>query len=39
MVLPQRPAGAGELSEAQLAGLVTQESLFGVGLPGSPAGT
>ncbi len=37
MVLPRRPATAGDLSEAQLAGLVTQESLFGVGLPASPA--
>jgi nitrile hydratase len=37
MVLPRRPAQADRLSEAQLAGLVTQESLFGVGLPTSPA--
>lgn len=38
MVLPQRPAGASGLTEAQLALLVTQESLFGVGLPAGPVG-
>ena len=32
LVLPRRPAGTEELSEAELASLVTQESLFGVGL-------
>ena len=36
MVLPLRPAGTDGLSEAQLAGLVTQESLFGVGVPEAP---
>jgi nitrile hydratase subunit alpha len=33
MVLPLRPAGTGHLSEAQLAELVTRDSLIGVGLP------
>ena len=36
MVLPLRPAGTDGLNEAQLAGLVTQESLFGVGVPEAP---
>jgi nitrile hydratase len=38
MVLPKRPAGADGLSEDQLAALVTQESLFGVGQPLGPVG-
>lgn len=38
MVLPLRPAGAEGLSEAQLATLVTQESLFGVGVAKGPVG-
>jgi nitrile hydratase len=33
MVLPLRPAGSDHLSEAQLAELVTRDSLIGVGLP------
>jgi nitrile hydratase len=36
-VLPQRPAGTEELSEEQLAALVTRDSLIGVGLPSAPA--
>lgn len=32
MVLPQRPAGTSGLSEAELASLVTRDSLIGVGL-------
>ena len=38
MVLPKRPAGAGGLTEEQLAALVTQESLFGVGEALGPVG-
>ncbi len=38
MVLPKRPAGADGLSEAQLATLVTQGSLFGVDEPRGPVG-
>jgi len=37
MVLPRRPAGADGLDETQLAALVTQESLFGVDVPKTPA--
>ena len=33
MVLPERPAGAGDLSEDQLAALVTRDSMIGVGIP------
>ena len=33
MVLPERPAGAGGLSEDQLAALVTRDSMIGVGIP------
>jgi nitrile hydratase subunit alpha len=32
MVLPQRPAGSSDMSEAELASLVTRDSLIGVGL-------
>jgi nitrile hydratase subunit alpha len=32
MVLPQRPSGTGEMTEAELAALVTRDSLIGVGL-------
>ena len=32
LVLPQRPAGTGQLSEQELAGLVTRDSMIGVGL-------
>ena len=35
-VLPQRPAGTDELSEEQLAELVTRDSLIGVGQPLHP---
>jgi len=33
MVLPMRPAGTESLDEEELAGLVTRDSLIGVGLP------
>jgi nitrile hydratase len=36
LVLPRRPAGTEGLSEAELASLVTQESLFGVNNPHYP---
>jgi nitrile hydratase len=32
LVLPERPAGTEKLTEAQLAGLVTRDSMIGVGL-------
>jgi nitrile hydratase len=32
MVLPQRPAGTGHLTEQELAALVTRDSMIGVGL-------
>ena len=35
-VLPVRPAGTGSLSEAELAGLVTRDSMIGVGPAASP---
>jgi nitrile hydratase subunit alpha len=35
IVLPQRPDGTDELSEEELAALVTRESMIGTGLPGS----
>ena len=35
-VLPQRPAGTDGMSEEQLAGLVTRESMIGVGRPKQP---
>lgn len=38
LVLPQRPAGSEGMSEEQLAGLVTRDSMIGVGLPRSPGG-
>lgn len=37
LVLPQRPAGSANLSEQQLAGLVTRDSMIGTGLPGTAA--
>jgi nitrile hydratase subunit alpha len=37
LVLPMRPEGSAELSEAQLAELVTRDSMVGTGLPKSPA--
>jgi nitrile hydratase len=36
LVLPQRPAGSEDLSEQQLANLVTRDSMIGTGLPGKP---
>jgi len=36
LVLPMRPAGAEGLSEAELAGLVTRDSMIGVALPDAP---
>ena len=37
LVLPQRPAGTEGLSEAELAALVTRDSMIGTGLAKSPA--
>jgi nitrile hydratase len=37
IVLPQRPAGTDDLSEDELAALVTRESMIGAGLPQAPA--
>jgi nitrile hydratase len=37
LVLPQRPAGTERLSEAELANLVTRDSMIGTGLPNSAA--
>jgi nitrile hydratase len=38
LVVPMRPAGTEDLSEAQLAELVTRDSMIGTGLPlASPA--
>jgi len=37
LVLPMRPEGTAELSEEQLAELVTRDSMVGTGLPKSPA--
>ncbi len=36
IVLPRRPAGTDGLSEADLAGLVTRDSMIGTGLPRAP---
>ncbi|MGH3204489.1 MAG: nitrile hydratase subunit alpha, partial [Streptosporangiaceae bacterium] len=36
-VLPRRPAGTDALSEAELAHLVTRDSMIGVGPAASPA--
>ena len=36
-VLPRRPEGSDGLSEAELASLVTRDSMIGVGLPAFPA--
>ena len=38
LVLPERPEGTGDLSEEQLAALVTRDSMIGVARAGSPAG-
>src|SRR5579863_3030189 len=36
LVIPERPAGAEGLSEEQLAGLVTRDSMIGTGFAGTP---
>jgi nitrile hydratase len=36
LVVPMRPAGAEGLSEQELAGLVTRDSMIGTGLPRAP---
>jgi nitrile hydratase subunit alpha len=36
LVLPRRPAGTEGMSEEELAGLVTRDSMIGVGMPRSP---
>jgi nitrile hydratase len=36
MVLPERPAGTEEMTEEDLAKLVTRDSMIGTGLPGTP---
>src|SRR3984957_18301426 len=36
LVIPQRPPGTGSLDEAQLAELVTRDSMIGTGLPKTP---
>ena len=38
LVVPERPAGTEGLDEAELARLVTRDSMIGVGRPRSPAG-
>jgi nitrile hydratase len=37
LVLPRRPAGSEGLSEEELAGLVTRDSMIGVAQPVAPA--
>jgi nitrile hydratase len=37
IVIPQRPAGSDGLSEAELAALVTRDSMIGVAEPSTPA--
>lgn len=39
IVLPLRPAGTEGMGEAQLAALVTRDSMIGTGLPKDPGGT
>ena len=36
LILPRRPEGTDNMSEAELAKLVTQDSMIGVGLAVSP---
>ena len=36
LVIPERPAGTGAMSEEELAELVTRDSMIGTGLPRSP---
>jgi nitrile hydratase len=38
MVLPERPAGTETMSEAELAELVTRDSMIGVAVVQAPAG-
>jgi nitrile hydratase len=38
LVIPRRPAGTESMSEAQLAELVTRDSMIGMGLPKAPDG-
>ena len=38
LVLPERPEGTDDLSEEQLAGLVTRDAMIGVARIESPAG-
>jgi nitrile hydratase len=38
LVVPMRPAGTDNMREAELAALVTRDSMIGAGLPLSPAG-
>ncbi|MGH8264190.1 MAG: nitrile hydratase subunit alpha [Steroidobacterales bacterium] len=37
LVLPERPAGTGHLTDAELAHLVTRDSMIGTGLPLAPS--
>ena len=37
LVVPRRPSGTEEMSEEELAGLVTRDSMIGVADPGTPA--
>jgi nitrile hydratase len=39
LVLPERPAGTEDMSEAQLAELVTRDSMIGVAKAGPPPGS
>jgi nitrile hydratase len=39
IVLPERPAGTEGMSEAELAGLVTRDSMIGTAKAASPGGT
>ena len=39
LVIPRRPAGSEKMSEAELAALVTRDSMIGVAEPASPAPT
>jgi len=39
LVIPQRPAGTGQLNEEQLAALVTRDSMVGTGLARAPEAT
>ncbi len=38
LVLPVRPSGTEGWTEGQLAGLVTRDSMIGVGVPRAPTG-